>query len=331
MPIDKVQQSFLQQKLHNQQVRQNISHIEQLRQQHNGEQLIQKLQQWHHSPPSLTVTNTLFWTLLSSAVVVALLVVLFALPLYLLIMPAALMIFACVKKENNKQRDQLIQQLCTQHLAEKYHIEFNTHPHGYPIQDLQHHFPLFDLGDYSNEIESTATGVLDSNQKRYPFTLYQYHYVDEVEDRDKDGNITYSYRHYDRWGIFIENMPIQGISISTHQKKACRLGTKWTTSDIRFNQVYELSGNNEMTLARFFNPARILMLEHVLNTLKGDLYFHPNIPVLCWQFSHNIFEAIPHTKGIETTHQLGQLLTQLHMPRFEELAQQLNLFLSKIE
>lgn len=331
MPIDKVQQSFLQQQLHNEQVKQNIHHIEQLSQQHNSEQLIQKLQQWHHAPPSLTVTNTLFWTLLSSAIVLALIFIGFALPFYLLIVPLALLIFAFVKKENNQQRDQLIQKLRAQQLAEKYDLEFNTHPHGYQIQDLQHRFPLFDLGNYANNIESTATGILEAAGKTYPFTLYQYHYVDEIEDRDKDGNVTYRYRHHDRWGIFIENMPIQGISISTYQQKACRLGTKWTTSDIRFNKAYALSGNNEMTLARFFNPARTLMLEHILNAIKGDLYFHPDIPVLCWQFAHNVFETLPDSKGIETTHELAQMLTQLHLPQFEHLHQQLKIFISKLE
>ncbi|MFH4351589.1 hypothetical protein WAJ70_21100, partial [Acinetobacter baumannii] len=89
-------------------------------------------------------------------------------------------------------------------------------------------------------------------------------------------------------GIILENFPVRGVSISSQQKKACRLGVAWESSDIRFNQKYQQSGINELDLVKFLSPDRLLLLEKMLEGFPGDFYVHPETSALCWLCNVNL-------------------------------------------
>lgn len=330
MPTDKIQQSFIQQQLHNETVKQNIQNIYQLAEQQNSQQLIQSLHQWSKTPPVLSVTNTLFWTLIGVAFVVGILCILIGMPIWALILPNGILIFAFIKKENNKSRDELFDFLKLKILEEKYNIQFGATLPQYSISDLQQAFPLFSRGNHENYLSKVASGFFRIDQQDHPFTLFQYHYVDEITHRDQDGKVTYRYQHHDQYGVFLDNMPVQGISISNDQKKACALGTTWTTSDIQFNKQYAMSGETEMALARFFSPSRVLLLDKILDKTKFDLYFHPHRPLLCWQFNKNIFQTEPKQPSLHSIHHLAEYLEKLHMPEVDQVYEKLISLLEKV-
>lgn len=330
MPKDKIQQSFIQQQLHNETVKDNIQTIYQLAENHSSQELIQMLHQWSKTPPVLTVTNTLFWTLIGAAIGVGVLCLLIGLPLWAFILPIGILVFAFIKKENNKARNELFGFLRSKVLQDKYELQFNTVLPNYTLNNLQQMFTLFGRGNHENYISDSVSGFMNIAENEYPFTLYQYHYVNERSHRDQDGNIKYSYDHYDRWGIFISNIPYHGISISNDQTKACQLGIKWTTSDIQFNKKFKMSGNNEIDLAKFFNPARVMLLDQILAKDRVDLILHPTHPVLCWQFEQNIFRVQPKQPAIHTIHQLAEFLQKLEMPEWEALRQKLTPLLEKM-
>ena len=99
MPIEKVQESLVQQQLHNEQVKKNIAHIERLTAEQSLTQLIESLKQWQESPV-LNITNTLFWSVIILSSLVICILVFIPLPAWLWLFPIALLFFGFYKKEN---------------------------------------------------------------------------------------------------------------------------------------------------------------------------------------------------------------------------------------
>ena len=103
------------------------------------------------------------------------------------------------------------------------------------------------------------------------------------------------------------------------QKRQSRLGVKWTSGDIKFDQAYQLSGIDEIHLAKFFSPQNILSLETAMQSFHGDFYVHPQTSMLCWLFKKNILQHSSEDLSIRNVHELAESLLQLKMTEFEKM------------
>lgn len=205
-------------------------------------------------------------------------------------------------------------------LENKYNFKF------YSEQDLEQHkhietnFPLFKLGSQKNNIHFLFNGQWHIQEHTYAYSVFDYQYVNrEMVRVAKD---KWELKDVQRclWGIFLENFPVRGISISTQQKKLCRLGVEWQSSDIRFNQSFQQSGIDEFELARFLSPERLLYLEKILHQFSGDFYVHPKTATLCWIFDVDLSQIESDLYEVNTVADLADQLAKIRMPNFEKFA-----------
>ena len=322
--ITKIQNAFSQQHTNNSKTRNNINLINNiLSSDQSFTQQLEQLKNWKEDP-SLSIQNYTFWLFIGIGICCVLLAMAIH-PIFLFATVFSIA-FAFYKRTSTKALNQMLGYIQQRNLEEKYQLNFNFHDEN-QIIDSPYNFPLFNLGDYENDIRNCIYGSWQINNINYPYMLFNYHYVDEVETKDSDGDRKTEYRHYDLWGIILENFPIQGISISSKQKRACRLGTKWSSGDIRFDDYYQLSGVNEMQLAKFFSPTHVLMLDQAMDYFKGDFYIQANRPSLCWLFNKDVTNTQIEFDRIETVHDLVAQLETTTMPEYEQLKQSMNTIL----
>jgi hypothetical protein len=318
--LTKIQNAFSQQHANNGKTQNNIDSINQLlASNENFNHLIEKLKDWQDDP-SLTIQNYTFWLFI--CVGIGFVILAFLTHPIFFVAAIASIAFAFYKRTSTQPLNKLIDYIQQKNLEAKYQIRFYPNESDRKIISA-YDFPLFGLGDYENSIRNTIYGTWQINGLSYPYMLFNYHYVDEVETRDSDGKTKTEYRHYDLWGIIVENFPTQGISISSKQNRACRLGTKWSSGDIRFDNQYQLSGTNEMRLAKFFSPNHVLMLEKAMSNFKGDFYVHPQHPALCWLFKNDVTQTHLPVTQVQTVHDLAAQLESMSMPDYEQLKQSL--------
>lgn len=326
--VDQIKNTFLNQHINNQKTLNNIGAINQLlATQSDYQQFIETLKQWKDDP-SLSIQNYTFWLFLVFGILCLILMV--AVHPYFFVIAVLSIAFAFYKRTSKRPLNDLIQYTQQKVLQQKYQIQFNAENFNHTIQS-PYHFPLFSLGNHENIIRNEVYGQWQIDQQIYPYMLFNYHYVDEEETEDSEGKKKTEYRHYDLWGIMLENFPISGISIATKQKRVCRLGVKWSSGDIRFDEQYQLSGVNEMQLAKFFTPQHILTLEHVLGNFKGDVYVHPQSPSMCWLFKTDILKQYSDVESIQTVQDLAANLENLCMPNYEQLRDSLLELLREIQ
>ena len=326
--ITKIQSAFGQQHANNGKTQHNINLINQiLSSDQSFEKQIEQLKSWQIDP-SLTIQNYTFWLFIVIGICCVLLAILIH-PIFLLAAVLSI-IFAFYKKTSTKALNNMIGYIQQRNLEEKYQLHFNYNNQNQSVES-PYNFPLFGLGDYENDIRNCIYGSWRIDNSHYPFMLFNYHYVDEVETRDSDGDTKTEYRHYDLWGIILENFPAQGISISSKQKRACRLGTKWSSGDIRFDDNYQLSGVNEMQLAKFFTPTHVLMLDQAMDYFKGDLYIQALRPSLCWLFNVDITQSLVQHDKMDTVHDLVTHLESTIMPNYERLRESFMSILKDIQ
>lgn len=326
--LTKIQNAFSQQHVNNGKTQSNIDSINQLlASTENFDHLIEKLKHWQDDP-SLSIQNYTFWLFIGLGIGCVILAF-FSHPVLFLFAIASIA-FAFYKRTSTQPLNQLIDYIQQKNLEAKYQIRFFPNETDNRIIS-PYDFPLFGLGDYENSIRNTIYGTWQIDAFIYPYMLFNYHYVDEVETRDSEGKTKTEYRHYDLWGIIVENFPTQGISISSKQNRACRLGTKWSSGDIRFDNQYQLSGTNEMRLAKFFSPNHVLVLDQAMSRFKGDFYVHPQHPALCWLFKIDITKPHLPVGQVQTVHDLAAQLESMSMPDYEQLKQSLLTILQEVQ
>lgn len=317
--------SYLSQ--HNQNTLNNIAEIEKLLlQRPTPKQLLNTLRQWPHAQ-DFYIQNYSFWICICLAVVA--LICASTIHPYFTLLGIGFVVYAFIQRQSPKAYQGLIQRLEAFILADQYQLQFDR-PTEFPDAPTVLNFPLFRLGNHNNEIRQCIYGSWTFDGKIQPFMLFNYHYINQVETRDSDGKKKVKYEHHDLWGILVHHMSLQGISISAHQKRNCRLGIAWNSPDIQFNQRYQLSGRNEMQLARFFSPSRILKLEQAMQDYQGDFYIHPDFPSLLWLFDQDILKKQSIHSPIQRIEDLVLHLEQLSMPQFEHLQQNLKPLLAEL-
>lgn len=324
----KIQNLFTQQHSNNQNAQQNIQKINQLLAENRSiAPVLAQLKNWQ-GDASLAIQNYSFWLILSISILLLLLG--FAIhPLFLIVAGLGIA-FAFHKRTSTKTYNQMLEYIQQRNLEEKYQILFNYNDENFNIES-PYHFPYFGLGDHKNEIRNCIYGCWSVKGVNYPFMLYNYHYVDKVTTRDAEGKTKTEYRQHDLWGIILENFPIQGISIASKQKYVSRLGVKWSSGDIRFDNQYQLSGTNEMILAKFFKPNHVLVLDQAMQAFKGDFYVQAHRPSLCWLFDVDITQREIGLSSIHTVQDLVMNLESTTMPNLEQLRQSMTDILKEVQ
>lgn len=313
---------------HNKKTMENINALHNLMNQNIAySNFLIQLKQWQ-GPQPFSIHNYSFWIYLLIAGIT--LIGAMLIHPYLILLTFAIIIYAFIQRQSSTPYKKLIQNLEAFTFTQKYQLQFQQ-PDTFPLAPTLFNFPLFQLGNHQNDIQNQAYGTWDINSRIQPFMLFNYHYIDRIEHRDSEGKKKVKYEHHDLWGILIHNMSMQGISISANQQRACRLGLKWSSSDIQFNQHYQLSGTNEMQLAKFFSPVHILKLDQAMREYSGDLYIHPDSPSLLWLFKKDILKTHSTLSSIQSIEDLALYLEHLSMPQFEHLEQQLTTLLKEIE
>lgn len=292
----------------------------------NYQQLLDFLNHWQH-PQQLYIEDRLFFIFFISTILCIALGIYVHYIFYITAVIVA--IFGFIKKIPSHQISDTIQDCEAYVLEQKYQLFHDDHTKNFNDFNMKH-YPLFELGNYENNVQDCMYGSWKFEEKEYPYMLFNYHYVDKSTTSDDDGGEETSYKHYDLWGIMIAQFPVQGISIASKQKKACRLGIKWSTSDIQFNRQYQTSGIDEMELAKFFTPKYLLTLDEILGKFKGDIYIHPKLNTFCWLFDHNIFLNQTAKNNIKDIKQLALHLTDYRFQYYEELKENIYLLLKEI-
>jgi len=327
--FSKAQNMFSQQHIHNGKTQNNINLIHQLLiSNQNFDQLIEQLKHWQDDP-NLTIQNHTFWLFISIGI-------LLLLPTFLIhpifcIAACSCIVFAFYKRTSTKSLNRLIDFAKQKCLEAKYQIYFNNIDEANQNIESPYNFPFFDLGNHENLIRHCIYGQWQVNEVNYPYMLFNYHYVDKEETRNSEGKKEVEYHHYDLWGIVLENFPTQGVSISSKQKRASRLGVKWSSGDIRFDNQYQLSGIDEMRLAKFFTPNHVLMLEKAMAYFKGDFYIQAHRSSLCWLFKIDILKQHTQVNKVQTVQDLASQLETLKLPDYEVLKQSILTILEEIQ
>ena len=316
--LEKIQKAFTGQTLNNHNTQQNIQKLQSIMSNPpTPEHLYAMLNAWE-GQSNLEIHNYTFGLGLALGGFTFLLAFMIH-PAFILLSFISI-IYAFIKRTPLTTRKQTIQDIQNYWLEQKYKIHFQNQLDNINSSSPLT-FPYFHLGNHDNEIRHCIYGQWQIQNHTYPFMLFNYHYVDKDVDRDEDGKETVSYDHHDLYGVLIENFPARGISISTQQKRASRLGVKWTSGDIKFDQSYQLSGIHEVSLAKFFSPQNILHLEIALQEFKGDFYIHPQTSTLCWLFKTDITDISDNHASIKNIHELAEHLHDLNMPELEKMTQ----------
>lgn len=253
-------------------------------------------------------------------------------PWALLVLPGGALIWVFGFLRSGGRQRQLLAQAEDEYEQLKYGFRNQTGQqalsHDEVVQDFAH---AFRQGNHSNEIPRYASGLLPGPDAQ-PFTLFNYHYVNERREtyyengRRKERTV---YDHFDRWGIFIAGMPALGFALTSYKNRV--FPQRWDTSSIAFNRRHHITGASEVELAKLFQPANVLMFEQFFAGMREfDLQVSDRLPVLYWGTTANLFKRQNGHGQVGTAFQLAEHLEGLRLPHFEQLLARLQPLLEKM-
>ncbi|MCL6231797.1 hypothetical protein [Acinetobacter amyesii] len=250
----------------------------------------------------------------------------------------AMVFWAYISYEKDDPLEDVIAFLETECIARKYQLAFNRQPQyiSMPLNNLQfignlkRMFPVFKLGSLSNDIQTFASTVWeDENQQQYQVMVFHYHYVNELKVRDKDGDeVTVKEIHKDLWGVFVFDIGIHGLAVSTTGKNfGYPYSFPWHSSDIQTNQKLKFYGENQMEIAKLLSPGFVLRLADFFQNREGDLLFHPSHRIMCYLGSTDLFKVSSKAKRIQDVSALRGHLRTFKLNALENLKNDLTQFL----
>lgn len=249
-----------------------------------------------------------------------------------------ILLWAYLTYETKQPLQDVIEYLEETALSHKYKLKFQQQPEhiSIPLNSLQfighlkRLFPLFERGSLSNDISRYASTVWeDEDGKQHQVMVFQYHYVDELQTYDKNGDrVTVKEIHKDLWGVFVFDVAIQGLAISTSNKKFYYpYDYDWHSSDIQTNQKLKFYGSDPLQMAKIMSPGFVLRLADFFAHRQGDLLFHPEKQLLCYLGPHDLFKVSSRQKQINDISTLRGHLRTFKLIELEKLQQQLLQFL----
>ncbi|TCB56334.1 hypothetical protein [Acinetobacter terrestris] len=341
MPLDTVRHSIHIRRKKNERVFQNIARLWEIgRQAQTQQDILDGLHPWN-APIVLKFENVL--PLLLAAVGLFFVLPIFILPTNIwlqlgLVTGLFMMFWAYISYEDKKPIDDVIEYLEQQTIAKKYQLAFLQQPQhiSVPLQPvlliahLKRLFPVFNQGTLSNDIPYYASTVwADEDGKQHQVMVFQYHFVNQVRVRDKDGNdVKVKEVHKDLWGVFVFDVEIQGLAITTARKNFYHpYSFPWHTSDIQTNEKLNIFGSDEMQTAKLLSPAFVLKLADFFAQRQGDLMFHPTSHTLCFLGPADLFKISTRAKKIQDISVLRGHLRTFKLPYLESLQRDLTHFL----
>ena len=344
MPIQSIQQVLHLRTKKNQHVMENINRLWDISEQaKTTQEILDALHPWgknkelhfNNTLPKLIgicgVSTLLFGWMLSPYI-----------PFFLSFIAALICFFIAYSTyEKDDAIDQVIDHLEMQMKLLKFNIEFDQFPRvittpSSPVvmlNRLKKHFPVFNLGTESNEIESyAATTWLSQSGIEYPVLLFKYHYISEIYMPNGDGEKQKVREiHKDLWGAFVFNTSPQGIAVTNKRNEFFRPYTQlWKTSDIAMNKKLKVFGYDSKQLAKTISPSMTLKLDNLFKESNGDLISHYQESILCYMGDKNLFwvRSRKSRKDIATVSDLRGHLRTLDMPDYEKFKQNMIEFLS---
>ena len=324
MPIKSVQHSIHIRRKKNEVVFRNIARLWDLgRQAKSHQELLDGLHPWN-GPISLKFENNL--PLALAGIGLFLIGCIFVAPANIWMQSGVffgclLLFWAYISYEHRKPLDEVIRYLEDGALAKKYQLAFQKQPQHISIplnpvhfiSHLKRLFPVFNQGSLSNEISRYASTVWeDEDGQQHQVLVFQYHYVHEVQVRNKEGQpVKLTQVHKDLWGVFVFDVQIQGLAVTTSRKKFhYPYAYPWHSSDIRTNQKLNFFGSDPMQMAKLLTPGFVLRLADFFEQRQGDLLFHPESHMLCYLGPHDLFQvSSKHDKITDISTLRGHLRT----------------------
>lgn len=341
MPIDTVKHSIHIRRKKNEVVFRNIARLWDLgRIAKSHQDLLDGLHPWN-APMTLKFENTLPRFMAIFGVLQILSIVIAPHNIWLqcnLFFGCLVMFWAYISYEHPQPIQEVIEALEEQALTHKYQLHFQKQPQHIsvplnPLQfigNLKRLFPVFDRGSLSNDIHRYASTVwVDENGQQHQVLVFQYHYVDEIQVRDKEGNpVKITEVHKDLWGVFVFDIEVQGLAITTSRRKFYYpYSHPWHSSDIRTNQRLNFYGCDPLNMAKLLTPGFVLRLGNFFENRQGDLLFHPTQHMLCYLGPHDLFKASSRNKTIQDISALRGHLRTFKLVELEKLQHDLTQFL----
>ena len=248
------------------------------------------------------------------------------------------LLWAYLSYEQDDPLEEVTDYLEKQIIHKKYQLNEFTPPQqigvalqpAFFIAHLKQLFPIFNQGTISNDIPYYAsTTWQDEAGQQHQVLLFQYHFVDEIRVRDKDGNeLKVKEVHKDLWGCFVFEVPTQGLAITAYNKKFYYpYSFPWHSSDIQINQKLKFFGTHQMQMAKLLSPAFVLRTADFFRSREGDLLFHPEKNILCYISPQNLFEISSKAKKINDISTLRGHLRTFKLPYLDRLESDLTQFL----
>lgn len=256
-------------------------------------------------------------------------------PLFLLLLLLPLILLALVFsfRQSDKPKQAMLELVETRYEELKYGFRNQLNLETVDTHALYEDFRyLFRLGNYSNEVVRTAAGRFPG-KLNYPFMLFHYHYVNErteTHGSGKDETTQTVYDHYDKWGMFVGEVPMLGFALTRRKNKI--YPHRWKTSSISFNRRHNITGANEHELARLFQPINVERFEKLLADFKDfDVQVSDRLPVFYIESPVDLFRrAGKNNKHVATAPQLAAGLESMYLPNFEWLANRVVPFINKV-
>lgn len=133
----------------------------------------------------------------------------------------------------------------------------------------------FQRGNYSREVTSLHCGVSKGKTSELDYQLIQFHWVDKrivtKHYQDEKGNWKQRketvYDNFYRTSILVQ---IEfGIEVYIYNYEGTYRGVQWKSTSTRFNDIYKVYGETEITIAKLLKPAVVLLLEKLAEDFKG--------------------------------------------------------------
>lgn len=341
MPLDTVKHSIHIRRKKNERVFNNVARLWDIaRKAQTHQDILDALHPWN-APIVLKFENVL--PLLLAAAGLFFILLIFIHPgniwVQISLISGFFMIFwAYISYEESKPVDEVIEYLEQQSIAKKYHLAFQQQPQhiSVPLQPvlfiahLKRLFPVFNQGSIANDFPYYAsTQWTDDEGKQHQVMVFQYHYVNEIRIRNKDGSeVQVKEVHKDLWGVFVFDVEVQGLAVTTANKEFYYpYSFPWHTSDIQINQKLNIFGSDEMQMAKLLTPAFVLRLDEFFAQRQGDLIFHPDSHILCFLGPADLFHISSRAKNIHDISALRGHLRTFKLPYLESLQRDLTQFL----
>ena len=333
MPMDTVRHSIHIRRKKNQVVFHNIARLWDVgRQAHSHQDILDSLHPWN-APTTLKFENALpcLLAIAGGLFMLAILIQPSSIWAQASLFCGALMLFwAYICYEDDDPIEEVIDYLEQQTIAQKYQLAYHRQPQHISIPlnpvlfiaHLKRLFPLFEQGSQSNEFPLYASTVwTDEQGQAHQVLVFQYHFVNEMHMKDKDGNqVNVQEVHRDLWGVFVFDIEMPGLAITTASKSfGYPYSFAWHTSDIQTNQRLKFYGCDQMQMAKTLTPARILRISDFFEHRAGDLMFHPESNVLCYLGPHDLFKISSKAQNIQDISSLRGHLRTFKLPYLEQL------------